>query len=1017
MFKKLKIREKLLLGFITVAIIAGAVGLFGILQMKKLDKADTALFETVAKPLGYCTDIATVFQRIRVNMRDAIMSENYTEAKTFLDLMGALETEWADQMKLYEGTLIDAQDKKNFEELSAGKKAYLDAVAGLDNLLKAGNDTTAMRLMRGEWKVLNKKVQDATDVLVKYNIDGGQQMSDSNTALANSSSFQMIVIIAIGVILAIVLALIIASNIQTIIKSIIFETKKLAEAAVAGRLDTRANVEETNMEFREITRGINETLDAVIKPLNVAAEYIDRISKGDIPAKITDTYNGDFNEIKNNINQCIDAVNHLVGDAKVLAVAAVEGKLDTRADATKHQGEFRAIVDGVNQTLDSVIKPLNVAAEYVDRIAKGDIPAKITDKYNGDFNEIKNNLNQCIDAINLLVGDAKMLAVAAVDGKLATRADASKHTGDFKAIVVGVNNTLDSVIGPLNVAANYVDLISKGDIPAKITDNYNGDFNTIKNNLNRCIDAVNLLVNDAKMLSVAAVEGKLDTRADGTKHSGDFKAIVDGVNKTLDAVIGPLNVAAEYVDRISKGDIPPKISDSYNGDFNEIKNNLNRCIDAVNLLVGDARFLAQAAVDGKLNTRADATKHHGDFKAIVDGVNQTLDAVIGPLNVAANYVDLISKGDMPKVITDSYNGDFNIIKNNLNVLIIALNEITEKAKLVADGDLTVELKKRSENDELMLSLTEMVKSTARIISEFKTASENISSSSQQMSSTSQQMSQGATEQASSAEEVSSSMEEMAANIQQNTDNAQQTEKISLNAATGINKVNEASAQTLKYMQEIADKVSIIGEIARQTNILALNAAVEAARAGEHGKGFAVVAAEVRKLAERSQISAVEIDLLTKNSVKATDEAGKLLANISPEIGKTAKLVQEIAAASIEQNSGADQVNNAIQQLNQVTQQNAAASEELATSSEELAGQAEGLLEMISFFKMHEDGNNQMKRKVVQTEKAVARPEIKKSQASKPKTNSLQDKTQPKAKSKGVALHMEKENTDHNYESF
>jgi methyl-accepting chemotaxis protein len=158
------------------------------------------------------------------------------------------------------------------------------------------------------------------------------------------------------------------------------------------------------------------------------------------------------------------------------------------------------------------------------------------------------------------------------------------------------------VIGPLNVAAEYVDRISKGNIPPKITDSYNGDFNEIKNNLNVCIDAVNLLVADANMLAQAAIAGKLATRADASKHEGDFAKIIEGVNRTLDAVIGPLNVAAEYVDRISKGNIPPKITDSYNGDFNEIKNNLNVCIDAVNLLIADANMLAKAAMEGKLAT-------------------------------------------------------------------------------------------------------------------------------------------------------------------------------------------------------------------------------------------------------------------------------------------------------------------------------------------------------------------------------------------------------------------------------
>ena len=651
------------------------------------------------------------------------------------------------------------------------------------------------------------------------------------------------------------------------------------------------------------------------------------------------------------MKKMVDAIKALTSDANMLSKAAIDGKLATRADATKHQGDYQKIVAGVNECLDSVIGPLNVAAEYVDRISKGDVPPKITDSYNGDFNEIKNNLNVCIDAVSALVADASMLSKAAVDGKLATRADATKHQGDFKNIVQGVNDCLDSVIGPLNVAAEYVDRISKGDIPPKITDSYNGDFNEIKNNLNQAIDAVNALVTDAGMLAKAAVDGKLATRADASKHQGDFQKVVAGVNNTLDSVIGPLNVAAEYVDRISKGDIPPRISDSYNGDFNEIKNNLNRAIDAVNALVSDANLLAKAAVDGKLATRADASKHQGDFQKIVAGVNDTLDAVIGPLNVAAEYVDRISKGDMPKIISDNYNGDFNDIKNNLNVLIEATNGITENAKKVSHGNLMVELKKRSENDDLMESLAAMVAKLKEVVMEVQSAADNVASGGQEMSATAQEMSQGATEQAASAEEVSSSMEQMASSIRQNTDNAMQTEKIAIKSASDAKEGGKAVTATVAAMKEIATKISIIEEIARQTNLLALNAAIEAARAGEHGKGFAVVASEVRKLAERSQSAAGEISQLSTSSVAIAEQAGDMLNRMLPDIQKTAELVQEISASSKEQDTGAEQINKAIQQLDQVIQQNASAAEEMASTTEELSSQAEQLKATIAFFSL------------------------------------------------------------------
>jgi methyl-accepting chemotaxis protein len=286
-------------------------------------------------------------------------------------------------------------------------------------------------------------------------------------------------------------------------------------------------------------------------------------------------------------------------------------------------------------------------------------------------------------------------------------------------------------------------------------------------------------------------------------------------------------------------------------------------------------------------------------------------------------------------------------------IINPINKGVRFAERISKGDLTanVDVDQKDEIGVLANALKNMADKLKEIVGNIRAGADNIAAASQQMSSSSQEMSQGASEQASSAEEVSSSMEEMVSNIQQNTDNAQQTEKISSTASERIIEGNKATQTSVESMKEIADKISIINDIAFQTNILALNAAVEAARAGEHGKGFAVVASEVRKLAERSAEAAAEIDEKSKSGVEISERAGKQLSEIVPEIEKTSKLVQEITAASNEMSSGADQVNNAIQQLNQVTQQNAASSEELATSAEELSSQADQLKQIISYFKI------------------------------------------------------------------
>ena len=262
------------------------------------------------------------------------------------------------------------------------------------------------------------------------------------------------------------------------------------------------------------------------------------------------------------------------------------------------------------------------------------------------------------------------------------------------AILIGVLLSIlviQSIKRPLALGVEVANRLAAGDLSFEFGTTTKDETGQLLAAMNTMTQSIKALTTDTLILSKAAVDGKLAQRADAAKHQGAYREVVDGVNATLDAVIGPLNVAAEYVDRISKGDVPPKITDNYNGDFNEIKINLNSCIDNVSALVADTNMLAEAAAAGKLATRAEATRHSGDFRKIVAGVNTTLDAVIGPLNVAAEYVDRISKGDMPAQIKDEYKGDFNAIKNNLNVLIQATGAITAAAKEVAGGNLTVML--------------------------------------------------------------------------------------------------------------------------------------------------------------------------------------------------------------------------------------------------------------------------------------------------------------------------------------
>ena len=332
-------------------------------------------------------------------------------------------------------------------------------------------------------------------------------------------------------------------------------------------------------------------------------------------------------------------------------------------------------------------------------------------------------------------------------------------------------------------------------------------------------------------------------------------------------------------------------------------------------------------------------------------------AMIANLKAAAGVADQIAAGDLsaqPKPLSDK-----DTLGISLKQMVENLRQSASVADKIAAGDLTVEPKPLSDKDTLGIALQSMVQRLRGIISDALSAAHHVSSGSRQLSASSEELSQGATEQASSTEEASSSMEEMASNIKQNADNANQTETIARQSAKDAEASGEAVGKAVKAMETIAEKILIVQEIARQTDLLALNAAVEAARAGEHGRGFAVVASEVRKLAERSQAAAQQISGLSGDTVKAAQQAGDMLTRLVPDIQKTAELVSEISNASREQNAGSAQINTAIQQLDKVTQQNTSAAEEMASTSEELASQAEQLQHAIAYFRLdqtHSEGS-------------------------------------------------------------
>lgn len=387
-------------------------------------------------------------------------------------------------------------------------------------------------------------------------------------------------------------------------------------------------------------------------------------------------------------------------------------------------------------------------------------------------------------------------------------------------------------------------------------------------------------------------------------------------------------------------------------------------------------------------------------------LGKALKKMVESFKTGVDILTKVSQGDLTGAEethqTSNLKGEFD---KALRIMLQQLRNSVNMAIALANGDLqqAENIAARSTSGELDQALYQMVEKLKQVVDSIVNGIDNILSASVQLSQSSQSISQGASEQAAATEEVSSSMEQMFANIQQNADNSQQTEKIAIHAVENITENHQASSIVVSSIKEIAEKISIIGEIAIQTNILALNAAVEAARAGVHGKGFAVVASEVKELAERSKKAANEINELSKSGVELAINSGYKLEELVPEIERTAQLVQEISTASVEQRTGADQINNAVQQLNQITQQNAAAAEQMATSAEELNSQSEQMRQILAFFKIKKSSEYSYKK----TNKKVN---------TRNKTNNIV-KSIKQEDSTGIDLDMGDESIDKDFDKF
>ena len=431
---------------------------------------------------------------------------------------------------------------------------------------------------------------------------------------------QFVLLGAIGGSLATLLGgLFIGREIRNAVRTIEDEAERVTRAVAEGRLDVRGDPASVQPDFEDVVRGLNRSIEAFAVPFGTLRERMQRISRGDVPPPIAEPWDGDFGATKDAVNRSITALHALLADANALARAGQAGELSARADAARHEGEFRAVVQGMNATLDGVTAPMRATGEVLARIARGDVPPPIEEAWPGDFARLRDDLNTAIRALRSIVEDARQLAQAGVEGHLDVRADAGVHQGEFRAIVQGMNESLDAVVKPVEVVKEVLEGLSYGAIPHRIKAPWRGEFAALQTYVNDCILAVRALVDDAKALAAGAVGGQLAMRADPDRHMGEYRLLVQGVNQTLDAVTAPVRAAAETLEALANRDLRARVRGEYVGEHARLQRSVNATAaeleDAIRQ-VGEATDQVASAA-GQIATAAENVANGAGSQAAV----------------------------------------------------------------------------------------------------------------------------------------------------------------------------------------------------------------------------------------------------------------------------------------------------------------------------------------------------------------------------------------------------------------
>ncbi len=649
---------------------------------------------------------------------------------------------------------------------------------------------------------------------------------------------------------------------------------------------------------------------SITRPIKDALFVADQLAKGDLNVSIESNSSDETGQLLSAIQNMVNKLKQVIEGQQRVVEAANRGDFNTRVDVEGLAGFQKDIGDGLNQLVETTGTGIGDVVRVMGALSEGDLSKTIEKEYQGSFGELKKYTNNTVDKLSQVIEGQQQVVASANQGNFETRIDLTGLSGFQKDIGHGLNQLITTTGEGIADVVRVMGALSVGDLSKKIDGDYAGSFAELKTYTNNTVNKLTKVIEGQKQVVEAANRGDFTVRIDVKELEGFQKEMGNGLNQLVATTEAGITDVVRVMSAMSNGDLSKTIDRNYEGAFGELQKYTNNTVAKLTQVINGQKQMVEAANHGNFDERIDLDGLNGFQRELGLGLNQLVETTGDGIADVVRVLGAISEGDLTQNIEKTYEGSFADLKNYTNNTLTKLNQV---------------------------------------ISNVNMTSQSLASASDQISDTAQSISQSASRQASNIERTSASVEQLSASVVQNTQNARVTDDMAAKSSKEAVEGGNAVDQTASTMKQIAAKISIVDDIADQTNLLALNAAIEAARAGASGKGFAVVAAEVRKLAERSQLAAREISGLASSSVQVSEKATQLLKEMIPSISKTSLLVQEIANASQEQSSGLAEINHAMNDLNHTTQQNASASEQLAATAEEMSGQTEQLKILMAFF--------------------------------------------------------------------